>query len=200
MDKRVLISVLLIWLVVAFGCVPARKFENSVRAYEDTVLPVKNILLIIRNANISSSYYKAFEKHLNKKLNARGVNIRYLYLKPDDPQADVQIVDTVQKYQFDFIIKQQLKVFYNTDNGTAITYDSRTAGLSNVLGVTMRGINANYTGFRKKQKYSMVWSCNCDVPNGAISNKITENTAACISKSLSETGLLPADSLQAAAK
>jgi hypothetical protein len=200
MDKRLFIAVLLIWLVAALGCGPARKFENSVRTYEDTVLPVKNILLIIRNANISSSYYKTFETHLNNQLNARGVNIRYLYLKPGDPQADAQIADTVHKYQFDFIIKQRLKVLYNTDNGTAITYDSRTAKLSNVLGVTMRGINANYIGFRKKQQYSMVWSCNCDVPNGAFPNRLTENAATCITRSLSEIGLVPADSLQGATK
>jgi hypothetical protein len=177
-------------LAAIISCGPTRKFENSFKSYEDTVVPVKNMLLIINNVNIQNSNYKRFEMHLSKQLNQRGVAIRYIYFSPDDATADAKLLDTVNRYHFDFIIKQRLKVYYNTDNGIATTYDSRTPKLSNVLFVTMLGINANFTGYRKKGQYHMVWTCSCDVPNGVITAKLTENAANCLVKSLSDAGLV----------
>jgi hypothetical protein len=175
------------------ACGTSRVYHNSINSYEQDVTPVKNIFLIIQDAGAGKAY-KKFEAYLQKELSRLGVDIHFFYNTPKDSLAENKIRDSAAKYRFDFIIKEMQGPV--SDNSTTVIVGGRSnvydgAGITGPVTFGQPTTGMYFMGYRKKEKYSLVWKCTCESMRLKIFQKVPKVAGECLIKSLAEQKLIP---------
>jgi hypothetical protein len=189
--------------VLLTACGSSRVYHNSISSYEEDITPVKNIFLVFLDAEAgekaqkkAEKAYKKFEAYLREELNRRGVVIRFFYSSARDSLAESKIRDSAIKYRFDFIIKKMSATVSDNRNSIIVGGRSNTYDGSGINGpITLGRITSeiHFTGFRKKEKYNLVWKCTCENMQENILQAISKTAGECLVKSLAEQKLIPSE-------
>jgi hypothetical protein len=176
------------------ACGTSRVYHNNISSYEENVTSVKNIFLIIQDAGAGKKAYQKMEGYLQNELNRRGVSIHFFYNNPGDSLAERKIKDSAVKYQFDFIIKQTGRAFLQGST-TIKTQGSMYNGgvLPNLTILDPSITEMGFIGYRKKEKYQLVWKCNCEGMHTRVFQIVPKAAGECLIKSLAEQKLIPVE-------
>jgi hypothetical protein len=185
---------LLFFGALLIACGTSRVYHNNISSYEENVTPVKNIFLIIHDGGAGKKSYQKLEEYLQNNLSRRGVAMHFFYPNPGDSLAEKKIKDSAIKYQFDFIIKQTGRSFLQGST-TITTQGSMYSGgvLPNYTILGPSTTEMGFMGYRKKEKYQLVWKCSCEGMRTRIFQTVPKAAGECLIKSLAEQKLIPSE-------
>lgn len=177
-------------LVLAFiftACGTPKFYQGNTNSYEDKIEPVKNVLFIIKDLATERKPYQRFEAYLKEELNNRGVDVRFFYVTPFDSLYEQRLKDSVLKYNFDFIVKE------NFQGVTRIGSNISIQSFSNAPFATGPSTDANvyFMGYRKKVKYQLVWKSSCEGLSITMFSSIYKELGGCLVTSLIAQKLIP---------
>jgi hypothetical protein len=197
MRTKSIIAILAILVLTACGTTkPHYIIENKQAANGEAVEPVKNICFVIRDLRPNGKYYSKLEAYLREELKQHGVDIHFFGFSPLDSLADEKFRDTVNKYQFDFIIREAA-----TASGGGRTtvmaqgwslYDNQQSPLfSGPIFSTLNDVvDMSFVGYRKKGKYQLAWKSTCESIQVGMFEQLYKKAAACLINSLIANGLV----------
>lgn len=179
--------ILLVITFVLTACGGARFYQGNNNSYEDKTESVKNVLFIIKDLATERKSYQRFEAYLKEELNKRGVDVHFFYALPFDSLYEQKLKDSVLKYNFDFIVKE------NFQGVTRIGSNPSFQSFSDSPFAFGPSIDANvyFMGYRKKVKYQLVWKSSCE---GLVSNmfsSIYKELGGCLINNLVAQKLIP---------
>jgi hypothetical protein len=180
--------ILLVLAFVLTACGASRFYHANNNSYEDKTEPVKNVLFIIKDFATERKPYQRFEAYLQEELNKRGVDVRFFYVMSSDSLYEQKLKDSVLKYDFDFIIKENFQGF--ASSGPNIILQSNNSAPF-ATGPSMDA-NVSFMGYRKKVKYQLVWKSSCEGIQIGMFRSMYEVLGKCLINNLVAQKLIPA--------
>jgi hypothetical protein len=197
MRTKSIIAILAILVLTACGTTkPHYIIENKQAANGEAVEPVKNICFVIRDLRPNGKYYSKLEAYLREELKQHGVDIHFFGFSPLDSLADEKFRDTVNKYQFDFIIREAATAS-GGGRTTVMAQGWTPLGVSEypilpgpVFSTPNNVMDMSFVGYRKKGKYQLAWKATCANIKINLFDSHYKKEAACLINSLIANGLV----------
>lgn len=180
------------WLT---ACGASKSYRVNNNSYEEVTVPVKNICFFMQDYNRKGKVYQQFETYLREELGKRGVDAHFVYYFPKDSLAEQKIRDSVDRYQFDFIIKEKMQE--NTGGGTTIVADGSPGGLYSApvpygpIFSSRKTIDMFFMGYRKMNRYQLVWKASCENMRNPFLGSFPKTAGECLLNSLIAQKLIP---------
>jgi hypothetical protein len=191
--------ILLSILFVLTACGSSKFYRINTNSYEAVTMPVKNICFFVQDIGTKGKGYQKFEAYFREELGKRGVDVHFVYYLASDSLADQKFRDSVDKYQFDFIIKESMQG--NTSGGTTIVTQG-SPGTVTQPGIaggpifnTSSNVDMHFMGYRKKGKYQLVWKSSCENMRSTIFSTFPKKAGECLLNSLIAQKLIPEKAL-----